>query len=132
MTILKRSKGSFALESLQQSQQKYVTTEFGTTVRENGDELNVENNNENVVNVENNNKNKVNVDNDDNKVNVDDDERDAGGEDSDVYVSILGNFGKYQLRNVLLMGLTGLTFSWSNFGTKFVTEETEFWCAKVE
>ena len=122
MTILKRNKGSFALQSLQQSQQKYVTTEFGTTVRENGDELNVENNN----------KNKVNVDNDDNKVNVDDDERDAGGEDSDVYVSILGNFGKYQLRNVLLMGLTGLTFSWSNFGTKFVTEETEFWCAKVE
>ena len=122
MTILKRTKGSFALESLQQSQQKYVTTEFGTTVRENGDELNVENNN----------KKKVNVDNDDNKVNVDDDERDAGGEDSDVYVSILGNFGKYQLRNVLLMGLTGLTFSWSNFGTKFVTEETEFWCAKVE
>jgi hypothetical protein len=122
MTILKRNKGSFALQSLQQSQQKYVTTEFGTTVRENGDELNVGNNN----------KNKVNVDNDDNKVNVDDDERDAGGEDSDVYVSILGNFGKYQLRNVLLMGLTGLTFSWSNFGTKFVTEETEFWCAKVE
>ena len=122
MTIIKRSKGSFALQSLQQSQQKYVTTEFGTTVRENGDELNVENNN----------KNKVNVDNDDNKVNVDDDERDAGGEDSDVYVSILGNLGKYQLRNVLLMGLTGLTFSWSNFGTKFVTEETEFWCAKVE
>jgi hypothetical protein len=122
MTILKRSKGSFALESLQQSQQKYVTTEFGTTVRENGDELNVENSN----------KNKANVDNDDNKVNVDDDERDAGSEDSDVYVSILGNFGKYQLRNVLLMGLTGLTFSWSNFGTKFVTEETEFWCAKVE
>jgi hypothetical protein len=127
MTILKRTKGSFALESLQQSQQKYVTTEFGTTVREN-----VKNNTKNEVNVENNNGEKLDVDNGDNKVNVDDDERDSGGEDSDVYVSILGNFGKYQLRNVLLMGLTGLTFSWSNFGTKFVTEETEFWCAKVE
>ena len=113
MTILKRSKGSFALGSLQQSQQKYVTTEFGTSIQENVDKFEDE-------------------ENDTNDENVGDDEQDSGrGEDSDIFVSILGDFGKFQLRIVLLMGLTGLTFSWANFGTKFITDDVDFWCSKV-
>ncbi len=50
----------------------------------------------------------------------------------DIYTSILGNFGKYQLRNAILMGMTGLTFSWIQFGTKFLTYDVDFWCAKVK
>jgi hypothetical protein len=58
-------------------------------------------------------------------------EAEAEAEEKDVLVSIIGNFGKYQLLNCLLMGFTGITFSWMNFGTKFLTEDTEYWCTKV-
>ena len=49
----------------------------------------------------------------------------------DVYDSILGDFGKYQSINVLLMGCIGITFSWVNFGTKFLTYDVDYWCKKV-
>jgi len=58
-------------------------------------------------------------------------EVEAETEEKDILVSIIGNFGKYQLLNCLLMGFTGITFSWMNFGTKFLTEDTEYWCSRV-
>ncbi len=72
--------------------QKYITTDFGTKV-----ELNE-------------------------KIEEALTEAEAEAEEKDVLVSIIGNFGKYQLLNCLLMGFTGITFSWMNFGTKFLTE----------
>ena len=98
MTILKRNKGSFALGSLQQSDLKYVTSEFGTTI---GEEEEIE------------------------------DEKDSGNGNGDVMVSVIGEFGKYQMMNVLLMGVSSLIFSWMNFANKFITYEVDYWCERV-
>ena len=84
--------------------QKYITTEFGTKVEKNAGEVDEAA----MAEVE------------------------AEEEEKDVLVSIIGNFGKYQLLNCLLMGLTGITFSWMNFGTKFLTEDTDYWCSRVK
>ena len=59
------------------------------------------------------------------------DENEGEDLEEDLVASIIGKIGKYQLMNCILMGLTGLTFSWVNYGTKFITTDTEFWCAKV-
>ena len=50
---------------------------------------------------------------------------------TDVYNLILGNIGKYQLRNAILMGMTGLTLSWISFGAKFLTYDVDYWCSKA-
>ena len=105
MTILKRNKGSFALKSLQQSDLNYVTSEFGTTI----EEKDAENAAEKAA----------------------EDEKDSGNGNGDVLVSIIGEFGKYQIMNVLIMGLSGIIFSWMNFANKFITYEVDYWCQKV-
>ena len=105
MTILKRNKGSFALTSLQQSDLNYVTSEFGTTI----EEKDAENAAEKAA----------------------EDEKDSGNGNGDVLVSIIGEFGKYQIMNVLIMGLSGIIFSWMNFANKFITYEVDYWCQKV-
>ena len=107
MTILNRNKkGSFDVQSLQQSGVKYVTTEFGTKVEP---EVEADDVTEPEVEV--------------NDV--------TDGEEKDVLVSIIGEFGKFQLINVVLMGLTGFTYPWVNFANKFLTYEVDFWCSKV-
>ena len=50
----------------------------------------------------------------------------------DVLVSMIGEFGKFQFRTVLLIGFMGITFSWANFSNKFLTYEVDFWCSKVK
>ena len=104
MTILNRSKGSYALESLQQGDQKYITTEFGTKIEEKKEEEEVEDQS---------------------------DENDSAHFHGDVFVSVIGEFGKYQLRNVLLMGFSGFIFSLLTYSNKFLTYEVEYWCSKV-
>jgi hypothetical protein len=101
MTILNRSsKGSYALESLQQGDQRYITTEFGTKIEGKKEDENL-------------------------------DENDSADSQGDVFVSIVGEFGKYQLINVILMGLTGIIFSLLNYTNNFANYEVEFWCSKV-
>ena len=98
--MFQRNKGSFALESLQLSQPKYVTSEFGTSL-EKKDET------------------------------IEDDTADSANYSSDVLISIIGEFGKYQMKNIFLMGITGIIFSWMNFSNKFLTYEVDYWCQKV-
>jgi hypothetical protein len=102
MTILNgKNTGSFNV----QSDVKYATTDFGTTIEPEVDDVT---------------KPEVDV----NDV--------TDGDEKDVLVSIIGEFGKFQFISVLLIGLTGFTYPWVNFANKFLTYEVEFWCSKVQ
>jgi hypothetical protein len=49
----------------------------------------------------------------------------------DVFVSVVGEFGKYQSLNVFLMGFAGLVFSLVTYSNKFVHYKVDYWCSKV-
>jgi hypothetical protein len=51
--------------------------------------------------------------------------------DEDVLTSIVGEFGKFQLLNLFLMGLSTIMVGSNNFVTKFLAHEVDYWCSKV-
>jgi len=59
------------------------------------------------------------------------DENDSSNSQGDVFVSVIGEFGKYQLLNVFLMGFGGLIFSLVTYSNKFVHYDVDYWCSKV-
>jgi hypothetical protein len=50
----------------------------------------------------------------------------------DVLTSMIGEFGRFQLVFVLLIGLPKLFIAWNNFSTKWLAHDVDFWCRKVE
>ena len=56
-------------------------------------------------------------------------ERNSGKQD--ILVATIGEFGKFQLKSVLLMGITSITYSWINFVNKFLTYDVDYWCQRV-
>ncbi len=60
------------------------------------------------------------------------DENDSANfQGEDVFVSVVGEFGKYQMLNVFLMGFAGLVFSLMTYSNKFVHYKVDYWCSKV-
>ena len=60
------------------------------------------------------------------------DENDSANfQGEDVFVSVVGEFGKYQMLNVFLMGFAGLVFSLVTYSNKFVHYKVDYWCSKV-
>ncbi len=55
----------------------------------------------------------------------------ANFQGEDVFVSVVGEFGKYQSLNVFLMGFAGLVFSLVTYSNKFVHYKVDYWCSKV-
>ena len=50
----------------------------------------------------------------------------------DVLTSIIGEFGRFQLFNLFLMGVSTIMVGTNNFVTKFLAHEVDYWCTKVK
>jgi len=50
----------------------------------------------------------------------------------DLLSSIIGECGRYQMLSMVILGSPMILISWSNFLTKFLTQEVDFWCKQVE
>ena len=51
---------------------------------------------------------------------------------NDVLTSIVGEFGRFQLFNLLLVGFSTIMVGTNNFVTKFLAHEVDYWCTKVK
>ena len=49
----------------------------------------------------------------------------------DILTSIVGEFGRFQLLNLFLMGLSTIMVGSNNFVTKFLAHEVDYWCSMV-
>jgi hypothetical protein len=49
----------------------------------------------------------------------------------DVLTSIVGEFGRFQFFNLLMIGISTMMDGTNNFVTKFLAHEVDYWCAKV-
>lgn len=62
-------------------------------------------------------------------------EKDVADDDlhkaQDVLTSIIGETGRFQLINMILLGSPLILIAMSAFVTKFLTQEVAFWCQKV-
>ena len=50
----------------------------------------------------------------------------------DVLTSIVGEFGRFQLFNLSMIGISTIMVGTNNFATKFLAHEVDYWCAKVQ
>ena len=51
---------------------------------------------------------------------------------NDVLTSIVGEFGRFQLFNLFMMGISTIMVGTNNFVTKFLAHEVDYWCEKVK